>query len=740
MLKRTLSLCMAILLTICAGSCSLYPIYSNYFKTKFSYSLIEINFYSTFINIGLWACTLMTLLYNAVGTTASTAISFIFLPGAYFFIYNISNSGLNSLSIFWLIILGFILGEGSALLYINCLSTTIKSFYKSCTSDIVSLIISNMAISPCVFYSYSDMFTNGLIISDFLFLVLFIITVIILFGICLFNYYEPSTSDDFKLKMFKLNKQSLIVQIFSKINLYSLIIFLILVLINSVFSIKLPHYLVFPFAHIIYIIVVVLEGFKVFDNMVVDLVERTHGKFEGGDFGREIIIQDEININKETQNNPNLNTDINLRESNINNEFEKKINIDDKKGNITEEDKEKNDNLKLENISIIKKEMSDNYILDKNLDNIRISNESNEENNNNDEKNNNNNNNNINRNSNPFSNNININQEDQETRPSIISNINIENNQIRSELNRNRQEKIITNINNNSNFNIKDINETTNNAVINIPKSARSTINNNTEINFLNDVNRSSIMSNQIIHEDPYRDQIQVLKSLLQDRIIQGLFSLLFITIGCMISNLNNVKFIALSINSSKTNLNEYPLLYFAFNSLSIIVTNYYIKGIIHSKFVFSALLIILFIGFLSQIFGIFMNENLLYITISFAGLTHGSVTTFILLYCRFTYDLRDINTVLGILTTGNALGSLMISAIIFPLFYNYFEENGYCGGSKCFSMSYVFNSLFMLAGLFVCYIIYLKDKGRKELEEIKREQMYKDQSISVISFSNADE
>ena len=81
-----------------------------------------------------------------------------------------------------------------------------------------------------------------------------------------------------------------------------------------------------------------------------------------------------------------------------------------------------------------------------------------------------------------------------------------------------------------------------------------------------------------------------------------------------------------------------------------------------------------------------------------------------------------------------------MISAIIFPLFYNYFEENGYCGGSKCFSMSYVFNSLFMLAGLFVCYIIYLKDKGRKELEEIKREQMYKDQSISVISFSNADE
>ena len=768
MLKRTLSLCMAILLTICAGSCSLYPIYTNYFKKKLSYSLTEINFYGSFINVGLWACILMGLLYDSVGTTASTAISFLLLPGSYFFIYNISNSNINSLNIFWLIILGFILGEGSALLYTNALATSIKNFYKSCSSDIVGLIVSNMAISPCVFYSYSDMFKNGLTVTEFLFLVLFIITIIIFFGVCLFDYYEPSTSDEFKLKMFKLNKQSLIVKIFSMINLYSLIIFLILVVINSIFNIKLPHYLIFPFTHILYIIVVILEGFKVFDNKVVEIVERSHGKFEDGDFSREIIIKDEIN--KENTNVPILNNDINIKkeiENSLYNVVDKSN--DDKKENMTVEYKQKNDNLKekfnlkLENQSIIRKEMSENYKLDKNLNNnIRNSDASNESNNTDDNinLNKNENNNDINIDSNPNNksenlennresitstqyennniSNININNNiNQEIRPSIISNSNYENNQIRSDLNRNRQEKILSKVNNSTNFNMINNNQKNNNSNINFPKTTRSNLN-TTEMNsFVNDITRTSIMQNQIIEEDPSRDQIEVLKTLFKDQVIQCLFALLFITIGCMISNLNNIKFIVLSINSSKKSLDEYPLLYFAFNSLSRIIASYLLKGVIHSQKVFLYFIIIIFIGFFSQFLGIFMNENLLYLSISLAGLTHGSIMAFVPLYCRFVYDLRDIGTVLGILTTGNALGSLVIGALIFPSFYVYYSENEYCGGTRCFRGSFVLNTLFMIFDLFVCYVTYLKDKSRKELEEIKKEQMYKDQSISVISFSN---
>ena len=782
MLKRTLSLCMAIFLIICAGSCSVYPIYTNYLKTKFSYSLIEISFYGSFINFGLWACILMGLLYDKVGAQASTAISFIFLPGSYFVIYLISSSTLHSVNIFWLLILGFILGEGSALLYTNALGTSIKNFYKTCSSEIVGLIVSNMAISPCVFYSYSDMFTNGLSVNEFLSMVLIIITILILFGVCLFDYTEPSTADEFKLKMFKLNKQTLIVKIFSMINLYSLIIFLILVVINSIFSISLPHYLIFPFSHILYIIVVVLEGFKVFDNKVVEEIERTHGKFEGGDFGREIIIQDEIN--KETQNVTVLENEETMNKMEVNNAYsmsENKINLDDKKGIISEENKQADENLKekynlkLENKSVIKKEMSENYrcsnINEENYNNNDDTvNENKKENNNNE----------INRDSNPnnksdgdlnadnfrgsltslqnennnisnYNNNSNINinkenqknQENEEIRPSLISKSNFDNNQIRSDLDENRKERIISKVNDNSNFNMDNNNQVTNNAIINIPKTTRSNMC-STEINtFVNDISNitnNTMMANQIIEEDPDRDQVQVLKILIHDKIIQCLFTLLFLTIGCMISNLNNVKFVALSINSSKKSLDEYPLLYFAFNSLSRIVSSYLLKGIIHSQKVFLIFCIVIFIGLFSQFLGVFMSEGILYISISLAGLTHGSLMTFVPLYCRFAYDLRDIGTVLAILTTGNAIGSIMISAILFPIFYNYYEVNGYCGGARCFLGSYFFNTIFMVLALFVCYITYLKDKSRKEVEEIKKQQMYKDQSISVLSFCNSND
>ena len=61
---------------------------------------------------------------------------------------------------------------------------------------------------------------------------------------------------------------------------------------------------------------------------------------------------------------------------------------------------------------------------------------------------------------------------------------------------------------------------------------------------------------------------------------------------------------------------------------------------------------------------------NLLYISISLAGITHGSLT-FAPLYCRYYYCVNDLGTVLGFLTTGNAIGSILIATLIFPHYYH---------------------------------------------------------------------
>ena len=241
---------------------------------------------------------------------------------------------------------------------------------------------------------------------------------------------------------------------------------------------------------------------------------------------------------------------------------------------------------------------------------------------------------------------------------------------------------------------------------------------------------------NEIIENDPQRDQCEILKQAIHDKTIIYFFVLLIFTIGCMISNLNNIKYIVLSIYPSKNNLNEFPLLYFSIKSLSIIVSSYLLKGILHSKNLFIFLIIILLIGFISQIFGIIMKETTFYISILFAGLTHGSIMTFIILYIRYTYDLRDISTILSFITTGSALGSMIISALLFPIFYSYHQVNLLCEGTICYSIGYLFNFSFMLIALIISCFMYKDDKIKKEVEEINRINMYRNQAYCNMNIS----
>ena len=113
------------------------------------------------------------------------------------------------------------------------------------------------------------------------------------------------------------------------------------------------------------------------------------------------------------------------------------------------------------------------------------------------------------------------------------------------------------------------------------------------------------------------------------------------------------------------------------------------------------------------------------------AGMTHGSIMTFVPLYCRYYYHVNDLGTVLGFLTTGNALGSILIATLLFPVYYHrYAEDNKYigehCSGKRCFRTSYGINCIFMCIAVVLSYWIFIEDKKKKIRERQERENMYK--------------
>ena len=228
--------------------------------------------------------------------------------------------------------------------------------------------------------------------------------------------------------------------------------------------------------------------------------------------------------------------------------------------------------------------------------------------------------------------------------------------------------------------------------------------------------------------------------SLFRRRQMILLFIVLALTMGSMISNVNNIKFIMLSVDSDKdissTSLDKYPLLYFAFNSLSRIVMGRICNQLMGTDETFAILAAITSVGLISQIFGFFMVKFFVYLSISFAGMTHGGLMTFAPLYCRYYFHIKNFGTVLGFLTTGNAVGSIIISTLIFPIFYHKYsikDKNGeeICNKQKCFSFSYCINCLFVIAACGLSHYLYVEDKKKKIKKRREKEHIYRNSDLS---------
>jgi MFS family permease len=175
------------------------------------------------------------------------------------------------------------------------------------------------------------------------------------------------------------------------------------------------------------------------------------------------------------------------------------------------------------------------------------------------------------------------------------------------------------------------------------------------------------------------------------------LFIILILGIGSVIANLNNINFVikSLTIGTEFKSIQVYyyVILYFVFNSFTRITSGMILDYMIRTKTLFYFLLIISITGFISQIFGITMNQTMLYFSVCLAGITHGGYMTFIPVYVRNEFGLNNMGKILGFLTSGAAIGSILIADLLFSLFWEIYEEDGKCIGPHCFRGAYIITS-----------------------------------------------
>jgi len=273
---------------------------------------------------------------------------------------------------------------------------------------------------------------------------------------------------------------------------------------------------------------------------------------------------------------------------------------------------------------------------------------------------------------------------------------------------------------------------------------SRKLNNNNTNIennNQNNNNNKSFILNENLQNsqdalcalphsgESEYRKFIR----LVTPKEVSILFTILVLGVGSVIGNLNNIEFIISSISktTSRTDIFEYSILYFSFNSLSRLASGIIIdKLILHGKIFFFLLGASLF-GLFSQVLGIIMTKEYLVISICLAGSVHGALLTFAPIYTKNFFDLDDMGKILGFLTTGAAIGSVFVGNIIFTIFYDVFKKDDVCKGQRCFRYSYVITTVLFLVNIGLS--LYLMSIMSKRVKKQKEQEIKNSNEIELV-------
>ena len=627
---------MGIFLVICAGSCNIYPLYLKIMMDKFHLSLKEVNLYGSSINLGLWVAFPMGWLYDAYGPKISCIIGAIALSGANMILYVIMQSSLTSFSIFPLLLIGIIMGQGSALCYTCSVTTNLKNFRFKESSCIVGLLVANMAISPSIFTTYKEYLTDVQISSYFLVISIFLAIVITLCGFVFTNIKNVySIKED--IKSYEKYKEKKYIKVFILINIVTLIIYTFGVIFNNIVSeTRFPNVVVYPCLQLLNFSVIILEYFNVFDKF----------------FFKEFIdkeIRKELNINV-----------LQAAEINQSSLQKSKSNRVKLKEEITEPSKDKN--------SITVSKEGNNSLNIVQIENKDIKNE------------------------------VKTDLSPYVSKDSLqFEEIKIEN-EVSDSIDKPKEDKKEMEL---KEIESKIISVRTLN-IVNVQPLQNEASN-------LNPINTDG---------DVKVDFYQSIKNMK----ILVLFIMLIFGTGSMIANLNNIEFIVKSIayNQSPTEIFEFVILYFAFNSFFRIISGIILDKLIRANRFYHFFIFVSFIGLISQILGIFMEKNILFLSISLAGATHGGYMTFVPIYVRIEYGTEHMGKVLGILTSGAAVGSLLMADLIFTIFYDAYETDGKCFGKRCYYPAYIISS-FLLVVNCVLSFYFKKLHDKDKIGEIKK-------------------
>lgn len=272
-----------------------------------------------------------------------------------------------------------------------------------------------------------------------------------------------------------------------------------------------------------------------------------------------------------------------------------------------------------------------------------------------------------------------------------------------------------------------------------LSEDANVTGNVNLELKFMNRINTVSVnagfntesANNSIRREKAESVEISFWDAVKSKHFIIIFFMLMF-AIGSVISNLNNVHYVLQAIHKYEKMTEEginkrfrleidessliiyrkremfiYVIIYFVFNSttrlFSALILDYLIKK--GSNNIYFHILFFSFIGFFSQFLGVCVavNKVFLFVSIALAGCTHGGYMTFVPVFARTEYGLKDMGKTLGFLTSSASIGAFFISDFIFILPYDYFGEQ--CQGPICFYPSYMFTSVLFLINILLAYV-----------------------------------
>ena len=680
MFHKLVTLVMSIFVIIAAGTCNYYPLYLSNLMKKYSYSEKQANLYGSFINLGYWLSLHIGFIYDKYGPSISLLLSCVLLPGSYTILNLLITMIKKKIHILSMIIIGFIMGQGSALCYISAISTNLKNFSKS-ANVIVGILLTNQAITPSLYTSFRDEIekkskknnNEGLLIFLGLILALVIAMSAWLVRVQKNDFIYDNDEVDNGYEKFKEKK---ICNIFIILNIFTLFLFISSIIINHKTSnSKIPVTYFLPIIQAANVLIVILEKFEIWDKIYYEQY------FPNDNKDNDNEIKDRKNPLERKLCPPKKLNSFHNNVLNVNNEEEKNSSqFDNIKLNLSFNYEKRLNDLKVK-YELNNSGTGNNFYSNK--ENLKYNFETN----------------NINNHFNfPSSNFIgleNLNFDTSipkiEKREGYIESFEKEGNQysiIKTQPNKNQNNEIIKSYNNYSKESLKDI-----------------------------------------------CDCESRIGKLFSKTDLMRVTYIITIGIGCSSSVNENIIWILKSIKPSieSSKFGDYSIIYFAFDSFSRLISAFILNKIISLDLIHEYLFSITFIGLISQIISLTMKEEAFYMTIILSGIVNGLLMNFIPIYTKLKYDSKDFGKILGLLFSGSAIGKVIISSFVFNIFWEMYKVNDNCYGKKCYFFFFIINILFLFTNLYISAKKIRKKYKKEKIQNVENKENNKNNNNNNI-------